>query len=103
MVDYNAIDAILMPWAAKHDQHVRVRDRDTPLRSIIIYIWRGTRHESGGHLWLEGPDAQGRITVHAAAPDWHREKTVFLAELESALEETYQTMIARLDNDEAQT
>ena len=94
MTDFAAVDPILMPWAEKHELHVYRRDRSPALRSIIVYYWLGTHHESAGHMWLEcGADDQ--ITVHGAAPDWHNEKTVSLAELESALEDMLQTMIAR--------
>lgn len=95
MTDYKAIDSILMPWAVKHDLHVYARDREGPLRSIIIYYWRGTHHESAGHMWLEGPDKDGRIEVHGAAPDWHQIKAMPVAELEAGLESMFQTMIAR--------
>ena len=95
MVDYAAVDAVLMPWAASQELHVYARDRNGPLRSLILYYWRGSRHESAGHMWLEGPDDQGRLTVHGAAPNWHHQKTVPVEELESALEGMYQTMIAR--------
>ena len=95
MADYSAIDKILLPWAAKHEQHVRVRNFEKPLRSIIIYYWRGSRHESAGHLWLEGPDRSGRITVCAAAPNWKDARAVTLDQLEATLEDTYQAMIAQ--------
>lgn len=97
MTDYAAIDAILVPWAAKHELHVYARDRGQGehLRSIIAYYWRGPHHESAGHMWLDEPDRDGRITVHGAAPDWHKEITVPAADLESGLEEMFQTMIAR--------
>ena len=95
MTDYQAVDAILIPWAQKHELHVYARDRETPLRSIIVYYWAGLRHESGGHMWLEGPDRDGLITVHGAAPGWHEQKSVPIEGLESALEEMFQIMIAR--------
>jgi hypothetical protein len=95
MNDYTAVDQILLPWARKHELHVYARERDTPLRSMIIYYWRGTHHESAGHVWLEGPDDRGFVTVHGAAPDWHREKSVPLDQLENALEDTYNTMVSR--------
>jgi hypothetical protein len=97
MTDYTAVDAVLMPWAAKHELHVYARDRSTTdhLRSIIAYYWRGTRHESAGHMWIDGPDRDGRYTVHGAAPDWHKEITAPVGELEQALEEMFQTMTAR--------
>ncbi len=94
-MDYAAVDAILMPWAARHELHVYARDRTGPLRSIIAYYWRGSRHESAGHIWLDGPDSEGRFTVHGAAPNWQTEKSAPVAELEGALESVFQTMIAR--------
>ena len=86
MTDFAVVDPILMPWAEKHELHVYRRDRSPALRSLIVYYWLGTHHESAGHMWLEcGADDQ--ITVHGSAPDWHNEKTVSLAELESTLED----------------
>jgi hypothetical protein len=95
MTDYSAVDTVLMPWAARHDLHVYARDRNGPVRSLIVYYWRGKRHESAGHIWLEGPDARGFITVHGAAPGWHHEKAAPVEDLEQALEGMFQTMIAR--------
>lgn len=94
MTDFAEADAILLPWAEKHELHVYRRDRPPPLRSIIVYYWSGTHHESAGHMWLDR-EADGRITVHGAAPDWHQQKTVAIGELGAALEEMFQTMIAR--------
>ena len=95
MTSYTAIDAILMPWAKKHELHVYAREREQPLRSIIVYYWAGPRHESAGHMWLEGPDRDGLITVHGAAPHWHETKTAPVERLDAALEQMFQTMIAR--------
>lgn len=92
---YASVDAVLMPWAARHELHVYARDRNEPLRSLILYYWRGSRHESAGHMWIDGPDAQGRLTVHGAAPDWRHQKSVPLEELEGALEGMFQTMTTR--------
>jgi hypothetical protein len=94
MTDFAKLDSILMPWAEKHELHVYRRGNHPPLRSIIVYYWLGTHHESAGHMWLEYEE-DGRIGVHGAAPDWHEQKTVSLPELESALENMFQTMIAR--------
>ena len=95
MSDYAAVDAVLMPWAARHDLHVYAWDRNGPLRSLILYYWRGSRHESAGHMWIDGPDEQGRLTVHGAAPSCQHQKTVPIAEFEGALEGMFQTMTAR--------
>ena len=95
MTNYAPIDAVLMPWAEKHGLHVYARERDAPIRSLILYYWRGKHHESAGHMWLEGPDVFGNITVHGAAPDWHKEITVAVSGLDAALEEMFQTMVAR--------
>jgi len=94
MTDFATIDPILMPWAEKHELHVYRRDRSPPLRSIIVYYWLGSHHESAGHMWLE-QEEDGRISVHGAAPDWHEQKTVSFLELESALENMFQTMVTR--------
>lgn len=95
MKDYSAIDAVLMPWAKTHELHVYARDRDEPLRSIIVYYWKGPHHESAGHMWLEGPDRDGIVTVHGAAPGWHETKTAPVDGLKAALEETFRKMTAR--------
>jgi len=94
MTEFADADPILLPWAEKHELHVYRRDRSPPLRSIIVYYWLGTHHESAGHMWLER-SADGQYTIHGAAPDWHKTKTAALPELEGALEEMFQTMIAR--------
>lgn len=94
MTDFANIDPILLSWAEKHELHVYRRDRSPPLRSIIVYYWVGTHHESGGHMWLELEDNE-KVSVHGAAPDWHEHVTVPVSELESALENMFQTMIAR--------
>ena len=94
MTEFQEIDPILLPWAEKHELHVYRRDRPPPLRSIIVYYWLGTHHESAGHMWLER-ESDGNLTVHGAAPDWHKTKTVSVSGLEAALEEMFQTMIAR--------
>ncbi len=94
MTDYADVDAILKPWAEKHELHVYVRDRPPPLRSLIVYYWLGTHHESAGHMWLD-KESDGRATLHGAAPDWHQQKTVTLGELEAALENLFQTMTTR--------
>ena len=94
MTDFAKIDPILMPWAEKHDLHVYRRDKSPPLRSIIVYYWQGTHHESAGHMWLDLED-DDRISVHGAAPDWHEQVTVHVSDLEPALENMFQTMIAR--------
>jgi hypothetical protein len=92
MTDYADIDMILKPWAEKHELHVYVRDRFPPLRSLIIYYWRGKHHESAGHMWLEKQE-DGRVNLHGASPQWHLEKTVTIPELETALEDMFQSMI----------
>ena len=94
MTDFAKLDSILLPWAETHELHVYRRDRSPPLRSVIVYYWLGTHHESAGHMWLEF-EKDDRISVHGAAPDWHEQKTVSLSELESVLENMFQTMIAR--------
>jgi hypothetical protein len=94
MAGFADIDAILKPWAESHELHVYMRDRPPPLRSLIIYYWRGSHHESAGHMWVE-KEADGRATIHGASPQWHIEKTVPVPELKEALEEMLQAMIAR--------
>jgi hypothetical protein len=94
MTDLATLDPMLMPWAKKHELHVYRRDRSPALRSLIVYYWIGTHHESAGHMWLE-LEEDDRVSVYGAAPDWKEQKTVFLPELESALEDMFQTMIKR--------
>jgi hypothetical protein len=93
MTEFAEIDPVLLPWADGHELHVYRRDRPPPLRSIIVYYWQGTHHESAGHMWIEREGE--KVTVHGAAPDWHQTKTVSIGELEKALEGMFQTMIAR--------
>ena len=94
ITNFSEVDSILVPWAESHELHVYRRDRSPPLRSIIVYYWRGTHHESAGHMWLEREE-DGRISVHGSAPDWNEQKTVSLSELQSALEDMFQMMVAR--------
>ncbi len=94
MTDLANLDPVLMPWAEKHELHVYRRDRSPALRSLIVYYWIGTHHESAGHMWLD-IESDGQVSVHGAAPDWHEQKTVSLPDLESALEYMFQKMITR--------
>jgi len=94
MTDLARVDPMLMPWAEKHKLHVYRCDHSPALRSLIVYYWIGTHHECAGHMWLE-LEEDGRVSVHGASPDWKEQKTVSLPELESALEDMFQTMIGR--------
>jgi hypothetical protein len=86
MINYSEIDAILMPWAQSHGLHVYIGHRQNIVRSVTIYVWLGTRHESTGHIWIDPLNEMGLVGVHAAAGNFRWEEAVPLADLAPALD-----------------
>jgi hypothetical protein len=86
MSDFRQIDPILMPWAEKRGLHVYTGHRQNVVRSITIYVWIGTRHDSTGHIWLDPPNELGLVGLHAAHRGFRLDEAVPLAGLEAALD-----------------
>src|SRR4029077_665912 len=62
---YADIHSVLIPWAERRGLHVYTGHRQNVVRSVTIYVWMGSRHESTGHIWLDPPQELGLIGVHA--------------------------------------
>ncbi|HEX3483462.1 MAG TPA: hypothetical protein VHT51_00285 [Micropepsaceae bacterium] len=86
MSDFSQIDAILMPWAEKRGLHVYTGHRQNVVRSVTIYVWIGTRHDSTGHIWLDRPNELGLVGLHAAHRGFRLDEAVPLSGLETALD-----------------
>ena len=88
MGQYSSIDHILMPWATRHGVNVATLDRDWECRSIWVYDRRGN---SRAQIWLDPPDADGNVTLHASMLDQsspNKEvRNANLATLEASLDE----------------
>ena len=86
MAGYAEVDSVLMPWAERRGLHVYVGHRQNLVRSVTIYVWMGSRHESTGHVWIDPINEMALIGVHAAAPSFRFDDAVPLAKLTDALE-----------------
>jgi hypothetical protein len=86
MNDYGAIDPILMPWAAARGLHVYTGHKQNVVRSVTVYVWIGSRHDSTGHIWLDPPNELGLVGLHAAHRSFRFDEAVPLAGLVSALD-----------------
>ena len=86
MNDYSAIDPILMPWASARGLHVYTGHRQNVVRSVTVYVWIGSRHESTGHLWIDTPNELGLVGLHAAHRGFRIDEAVPLPGLAEALE-----------------
>src|ERR1051325_10312171 len=86
MNDYSAIDPILLPWAEARGLHVYTGHRQNVVRSVTIYVWIGSRHESTGHIWLDPPNELGLVGVHAAHRGSRIDEAVPLSGLRAALD-----------------
>lgn len=86
MDDFQAIDPILMPWAEMRGLHVYTGHRQNVVRSVTVYIWIGTRHDSTGHIWLDPPNELGLVGVHAAQGAFRLDEAVPLSDLRTALD-----------------
>ena len=103
MTGYAEIDAILMPWAERRGLHVYTGHRQNVVRSVTIYVWMGTRHESTGHVWIDGLNELGLVGVHAAAGTFRVDDAVPLAELAGALDAACEKLAAQKQRSEAYT
>jgi hypothetical protein len=95
MSDYTGIDPVLMSWAERRGLHVYTGHRQNVVRSITIYIWNGSRHDSTGHIWLEPPNELGLIGLHAANRGFRLDEAVALIGLEAALDAACERLAAQ--------
>ena len=86
MSDYGEIDSILLPWAEKRGLHVYTGHKQNVVRSVTVYVWVGSRHDSTGHIWLDAPNELGLVGLHAANRGFRFDEAVPLAQLEHALD-----------------
>jgi hypothetical protein len=86
MSDYRAVDPILLPWAQRQGLHVYTGHRQNVVRSVTVYIWVGSRHDSTGHIWLDPPNELGLVGLHAANRGFRFDEAVPLDRLETALD-----------------
>ena len=86
MNDFHEIDAVLMPWAERRGLHVYTGHRQNVVRSVTIYVWIGTRHDSTGHIWLDPPNELGLVGLHAAHRGFRLDEAVPVGGLEAALD-----------------
>src|ERR1700686_4789484 len=95
MTDYAEIDSVLMPWAERRGLHVYAGHRQNVVRSVTIYVWMGTRHESTGHVWIDPINEMALIGIHAAAGNFRFDDAVPLAGLALALDAACEKLAAR--------
>jgi hypothetical protein len=86
MSDYAAVDTVLFPWAEARGLHVYTGHRQNVVRSVTIYVWIGTRHESTGHIWLDTPNELGLVGLHAGHRNFRIDEAVPLSGLAAALD-----------------
>ena len=86
MGGYKAIDQTLLDWAEARGLHVYTGHKQNDVRSMTIYVWFGSRHESTGHIWLDPKNELGLIGVHAAAGSFRFDDAVPPEQLASALD-----------------
>ena len=89
MGDYKAIDPIVRGWAEARGLHVYTGHKQNDVRSMTIYVWFGSRHESTGHIWLDPKNELGLIGVHAAAGTFRFDDAVQPDKLSSSLDGLY--------------
>src|SRR5215470_2431078 len=86
MSNFDSVDPILFPWAEKRGLHVYTGHRQNVVRSVTIYVWVGSRHDSTGHIWLDPPNELGLVGLHAANRAFRFDEAVPLGQLEKALD-----------------
>jgi hypothetical protein len=94
MSDFREIDLILMPWAERRGLHVYIGHRQNVVRSVTVYVWRGSRHESTGHIWLDPLNELGLVGLHAADREFCLDGAVPLTALEAALDAVCERLAA---------
>src|SRR5260221_6778119 len=101
MTGYAEIDGVLMPWADRRGLHVYVASGRTVLRSVTIYVWMGSRHESTGHIWIDPINEMALVGVHAAAGNFRFDDAVPPAGLALALDAACEKLAAQQQRSEA--
>ena len=101
MTGYAKIDSVLMPWAERRGLHVYVGHRQNVVRSVTIYVWMGSRHESTGHVWADPINEMALIGIHAAAGTFRFDDAVPLAKLTDALDGACEKLAAHKQRNEA--
>jgi hypothetical protein len=86
MSDYGEIDSILKPWAERRGLHVYTGHRQNIVRSVTVYVWIGSRHESTGHIWIDPLNELGLVGIHAAANGFRFDEAVPLSDLTRVLD-----------------
>jgi hypothetical protein len=86
MGDFRDIDPVLMKWADARALHVYTGHKQNVVRSVTIYVWIGSRHESTGHIWLDPPNELGLVGLHAAHRSFQLDEAVPIRELEAGLD-----------------
>jgi hypothetical protein len=103
MTGYAEIDAVLAPWAERRGLHVYTGHRQNVVRSVTIYVWIGSRHESTGHVWIDPINEMGLVGIHAAAGNFRFDDAVPLAALTGALDAACEKLAAHKRRSEAYT
>ncbi len=103
MTGYAEIDSVLMPWAERRGLHVYTGHRQNVVRSVTVYVWMGSHHESTGHVWIDGLNELGLVGIHAAAGTFRFDDAVPLAELSGALDRACEKLDAHKQRSEAYT
>ena len=103
MTGYAEIDAILMPLAERRGLHVYTGHRQNVVRSVTVYVWMGSRHESTGHVWIDRLNEMGLVGIHAAAGTFRVDDAVPLAELSRALDAACEKLAAHKQRSETYT
>ncbi len=101
MPGYAEIDSVLMPWAERRGLHVYVGHRQNVVRSVTIYVWMGSRHESTGHVWIDPINEMGLTGIHAAAGNFRFDDAVPVVGLASALDGACEKLAAHKQRSEA--
>ena len=94
MNDFTRIDPVLMPWAEARGLHVYTGHKQNVVRSVTLYIWIGSRHDSIGHVWVDPENELGLVGVHAALGSFRSDEAVPIGSLATALDEAWTDLAA---------
>src|SRR6266576_2346835 len=101
MAGYAEIASVLMPWASRRGLHVYMGHRQNVVRSVTIYVWMESRHESTGHVWVDPINDMGLVGIHAAAGNFRFDDAVPLAGLTNALDAACKKLAVHQQRSEA--
>jgi hypothetical protein len=85
MDDFRGIDPTLTKWAQARGLHVYTGHKHNIVRSVTVYVWIGSRHESTGHIWLDPVNELGLVGLHAGHRGFRIDEAVPPADLAAAL------------------